>query len=340
MLVRVDNGLAAAVIAVAGLSGISSVLSEAGTIELQTRDSFAQFGGISAAGPEVSRAPEEGTPDSASTSALTGGFSFQLGGSTGVVNELGSANSTGNLVAADLVSQPDPGSLEIAVTRTANGTAEWESGSGNAGIQNEQRLIVNFRTLEHDATYNLTGSYNPGLLPSGTIFNANRVALVRPFTANKAFDFNDATDFAVEPTATGILRANTNYRLIVDLIDDVRASANSPFFSDTSSADFGLIIRSGIDGDYNRDNFVSQADLDLVLLNWGSSTLPNGWLDTSQFDGIQVSQNELDAVLLNWGNGSQIPPSAALTAVPEPTTTGLLAIGWAALLRRRKSDVK
>ncbi len=72
-------------------------------------------------------------------------------------------------------------------------------------------------------------------------------------------------------------------------------------------------------GDYDRNNFVSQSDLDLVLLNWGSSVLPSGWLAVEQFDGVLISQNELDAVLLNWGSGEQ-PVFAA--AVPEP---GVLA---------------
>ena len=58
-------------------------------------------------------------------------------------------------------------------------------------------------------------------------------------------------------------------------------------------------------GDYNGDGFVSQADLDLVLLNWGDGVLPGGFdpaaiPGSGPFDGL-VSQNELDGVLLNWG---------------------------------------
>lgn len=54
-------------------------------------------------------------------------------------------------------------------------------------------------------------------------------------------------------------------------------------------------------GDYNGDGIVSQPDLDLVLLNWGSSTQPAGWVADEQFDGL-ISQPEQDKVLLNWGN--------------------------------------
>ncbi|MEL7088585.1 MAG: hypothetical protein AAGL98_09140, partial [Planctomycetota bacterium] len=82
-------------------------------------------------------------------------------------------------------------------------------------------------------------------------------------------------------------------------------------------------------GDNNGDGFVSQADLDLVLLNWGESVLPGGWVAADQFDGELISQNELDGVLLNWGDGT--PPSVA---VPEPGVGVVLLAGLVALRRR------
>ena len=88
-----------------------------------------------------------------------------------------------------------------------------------------------------------------------------------------------------------------------------------------------------IDGDYNGDGFVSQADLDLVLLNWGAAVVPAEWLATDQFDGVQVSQNELDGVLLNWGSGT---PPAGVSAIPEPATLGLLTLGGLALSGRQR----
>ena len=92
------------------------------------------------------------------------------------------------------------------------------------------------------------------------------------------------------------------------------------------------LIAEFIDGDYNGDGFVSQADLDLVLLNWGDSAVPAEWLATDQFDGVQVSQNELDGVLLNWGNGT---PPAGVNAIPEPASALLVGLGGLAALRRR-----
>lgn len=63
-----------------------------------------------------------------------------------------------------------------------------------------------------------------------------------------------------------------------------------------------------LEGDYNNDGIVSQGDLNLVLLNWGATTLPAEFYEPSlpggAFDG-QIGQNELDAVLPNFGNTIQ-----------------------------------
>ena len=92
-----------------------------------------------------------------------------------------------------------------------------------------------------------------------------------------------------------------------------------------------------ITGDYNGDGFVSQPDLDLVLLNWGDASLPAGFDEDAldgggPFDNL-ISQNELDGVLLNWGDGT---PPAPVSAIPEPTSAALLGLGGLALAIRRR----
>ncbi|MEM7626896.1 MAG: hypothetical protein AAF333_14980 [Planctomycetota bacterium] len=97
----------------------------------------------------------------------------------------------------------------------------------------------------------------------------------------------------------------------------------------------GLVVefieQAALEGDYNEDGFVSQADLNLILLNWGDSVLPAGFDETAipgggPFDGL-IGQNELNGVLLNWGNGS--PSTGGVAVVPEPASAaavlGLLA---------------
>ena len=84
-----------------------------------------------------------------------------------------------------------------------------------------------------------------------------------------------------------------------------------------------------IEGDYNCDGIVGQADLNMVLLNWGGGTFPGkeeALPGGGPFDG-NMSQNELNAVLLNWGNSF---PLAASTTIPEPSSF-LLLVGLAGL---------
>jgi hypothetical protein len=93
---------------------------------------------------------------------------------------------------------------------------------------------------------------------------------------------------------------------------------------------------SGLPGDYNDNGVVEQADLDLVLLNWGAdaAAVPEGWVADLP-EGF-IDQDELDGVLLNWGNAST--SELAIASVPEPASdvvalAGVLA-GLYALVRR------
>jgi hypothetical protein len=70
-------------------------------------------------------------------------------------------------------------------------------------------------------------------------------------------------------------------------------------------------------GDYNGGGAVEQADLDLVLLNWGTTPADPaaiGWINNLPSGAID--QEELDGVLLNWGNTAAV----AAASVPEPAT--------------------
>jgi hypothetical protein len=85
-----------------------------------------------------------------------------------------------------------------------------------------------------------------------------------------------------------------------------------------------------LSGDYNGNGSVEQADLDLVLLNWGDELVDPaaiGWL--SDAPRGPIDQEELDGVLLNWGNGSR---GVVVASVPEPATWLLLLplAGWMA----------
>ncbi len=72
---------------------------------------------------------------------------------------------------------------------------------------------------------------------------------------------------------------------------------------------------SSLEGDYDNDGFVGQADLDLVLLNWGKTSppVPAGWVN--QVPAGLIGQAALDGALLHWGDGT--PPIATLKSGPS-----------------------
>ena len=80
-------------------------------------------------------------------------------------------------------------------------------------------------------------------------------------------------------------------------------------------------------GDVNADGFVGQADLDIVLAEWGAAPPADPRADPND-DGF-VGQGDLDIVLADWGKTSPPP------AVPEPATLSIAALCGLALLRRR-----
>jgi hypothetical protein len=84
-----------------------------------------------------------------------------------------------------------------------------------------------------------------------------------------------------------------------------------------------------VEGDFNGNGWVEQADLDLVLLNWGqaAATVPDTWKNLRPIGS--VDQDDLDAVLLHWGQTSLsvAAPVAITTApVPEPMSISLTLV--------------
>ncbi|MEM7625475.1 MAG: cellulase family glycosylhydrolase [Planctomycetota bacterium] len=134
-----------------------------------------------------------------------------------------------------------------------------------------------------------------------------------PVAAIWAYEFNNEEAWNITTTN------DRAYQL--DLISAVNASWQASVAEPTA-------------GDLNGDGFVSQADLNLVLLNWGSDAIPDEWTAVEQFDGVLVGQNELNAVLLNWGSGQ--PPDTNIVVIPEPHTFGVLVIMLASVFSRMR----
>ena len=85
-------------------------------------------------------------------------------------------------------------------------------------------------------------------------------------------------------------------------------------------------------GDANRDWFVDQNDLDMVIANWGQSPTAGTGADVNG-DGF-VGLADLEVLLAQWGEGTPFP-GVALVAIPEPTSLALLGLGLLAIRRRR-----
>ncbi len=92
-----------------------------------------------------------------------------------------------------------------------------------------------------------------------------------------------------------------------------------------------------IPGDANRNGFVDDTDLAIVLGNWEQDSLIISTWALGNFTQVSlgdtdVDDNDLSVLLGNWTG----PPPPAGAAVPEPGTLCLLAAGGIACLRRRR----
>ena len=85
-------------------------------------------------------------------------------------------------------------------------------------------------------------------------------------------------------------------------------------------------------GDANLDGLVSADDYASVQANFGNTgAAGGGLLGDANHDGL-VSADDYASVQANFGN-----TSGGMSAVPEPATLGLLAVGLIAVLRRKSS---
>jgi hypothetical protein len=88
---------------------------------------------------------------------------------------------------------------------------------------------------------------------------------------------------------------------------------------------------SYISGDANKDGYVNDDDLALLLTSWKQTGQAWGNGDFND-DGL-VNDDDLALLLTNWKQG--VPPVASI--VPEPASLSLIGLGALALIRRRRA---
>ena len=255
---------------------------------------------------------------------------------------------------ADLVATFDDGAQTVELTpntigdpnefwyQNTTGTAADPANPGGPGQLGNKQMEANLYLESTDGSLageELTFEVNVSafdLAPSHQAFI---------YIADFVSDFSSAVQTLVPITGTGNISvtqtlsgdATNNVQWGFQVVgENVWVTDVDPFGGVTIGA---ATVDTGLEGDYDGNGFVSQADLDLVLLNWGDSSLPSGFEEGNipggaPFDAL-ISQNELDGVLLNWGNGT--PPAPAIAAVPEPATAALAGLGGLLLLGRRRS---
>ena len=121
-----------------------------------------------------------------------------------------------------------------------------------------------------------------------------------------------------------------------DLFDAIRLSSHKGWINGALPAAIPG------DPDLDDDDFVGQADLDVILSHWGQDVTPADPLSGDPSGDGFVGQADLDIVLAYWGqnmeSGAPLAPApSASSGVPEPGTI-LLVCGATvpALLKRTR----
>ncbi len=196
-----------------------------------------------------------------------------------------------------------------------------DSNATGGGIWNNNDPISITNSIVAD---NQTGGGSPDIRPGTGVFDANFSLLgkaVVPDPGGSGNLFNNSPLLGVlanngGPTETHSLLSGS---LAIDAGDpSILFNANeydqrgpgAPGFVrvfggriDIGAFETGTTV-SPLEGDYDNDGFVGQADLDLVLLNWGKTSppVPAGWVNQVPI-GL-IGQAALDGPLLNWGDGT------------------------------------
>jgi len=220
-------------------AGLTIQYAQAGVITIIQRESSAKnvlFAGSAGAVQQHDQ--------SNSLASLTGAFGFSDSGSVAVFENdpfsNGTVDASGSITVSDNVTQGSPDSVVLTATRSASGTANHQSGTGNGISTQGQTFRVRFTTGDDPVNYSLTGNFDPGIT-TGIIGENGRISLHRPFTANNPVLITTANAGINE---IGTLPANRTYELLIRMTDKISANAGSPSAADASSLNIIFTLQS------------------------------------------------------------------------------------------------
>ncbi|MCX5653104.1 MAG: PEP-CTERM sorting domain-containing protein, partial [Planctomycetota bacterium] len=107
-----------------------------------------------------------------------------------------------------------------------------------------------------------------------------------------------------------------------------------PFGDTTAVAANSVLVRYTLIGDVNLDGIVDDSDISILSNNYGCTEISWADGDVYGYDGI-VSDDDVGLQANNYGmTAGQL--TGGISAVPEPATLSLLALGAAAMITRRR----
>jgi fibronectin-binding autotransporter adhesin len=121
---------------------------------------------------------------------------------------------------------------------------------------------------------------------------------------------------------------------VSSMVFPANANTNNILYTLDTSTPGVINIHKGFIGDLNDDGNVDITDLNTVLANLGTTT--SSW-SAGNFDGARtIDLTDLNDVLNNIGTSVAGGSTVVSIPTPEPTSLGLLAMGAAALIARRR----